>query len=135
MTIAQLIIVATLVEAIGESIWWLVPKEGEIGWNRERIMALVIGLALAGLTGINALSLAGLEPPDYLPPVVWLVAGILCSGILVMRGATWVHDLFSLITSLSTKAAKQALPSEPDMTAEVTLVDATSSPPTALPTK
>ena len=93
MDFQQLVIIGVLVESIGESVWWLVSKE----WSKERIVALVLGLLFSGLTGADLFAYIGLPLAGYVPETVGLVVGVVCSGLMGMRGATVVHDLLGLV--------------------------------------
>ena len=93
LTLTDFIILGVLVEATGESLWWVFDGK----WSKERIMALVLGVLFAAVTGLNLLDAVGLTPAEYLPPIVWMVVGIASTAMVAMRGATAVHDLLKLV--------------------------------------
>lgn len=88
----EYVLLAVLVESLGESVWWI----RENGWEPERILALVLGLIVSALTGANLLDLIGLTPPEYVPVVVWQVFGGIAAALVIMRGANFVNDFLSI---------------------------------------
>ncbi len=87
MQILQLVVLAL----IGESVWEtlkMVWQEGKL--CIDRVGALVIGLLVAFVTGADILALINM--PAFVPYV-----GIALTGILISRGANFVHDLIKKI--------------------------------------
>ena len=87
MQILQLVVLAMIGEAVWETLK-MVWQEGKL--SIDRIGALVIGLLVAFVTGADILSLVNI--PAYIPYV-----GIALTGILISRGANFVHDLLKKI--------------------------------------
>ena len=102
MDLQSLVVLGFVVESCGESIWWLFNGE----WNKERILALVLGGVLAAATGLNLLEAAGLQPASYLPPVAWLVLGEVCTALVGMRGATFVNDFLTGVQAWRANSVK-----------------------------
>ena len=96
MDILSLIVVALISEAIWETIK-MTWQQGKI--NIDRIGALVIGLLLAFVTGLDMLKLLNIS--SRISPV-----GIFLTGILISRGSNFIHDLLSSISNvqINTKA-------------------------------
>lgn len=89
MEIMQLIIVAILVEAIWENtkmIW----ENGKA--SIDRIGALVIGILVCVLTSIDIFSIVNI-------PIAVPIVGSVLTGIIVSRGANFVHDLLKKINT------------------------------------
>ena len=83
MTLIQLVVLATLAEAVWETskmVW----QEGKI--SGDRIGALVVGLLVS--IGTKADLFALLELPFVIPYV-----GMILTGILISRGANYLHDI------------------------------------------
>ena len=92
MEIFKLIVVAILVEAIWENLK-MVWDNGKA--SIDRIGALVFGILICVLTGID------IFPIVSIPIAVPFVGNIL-TGIIVSRGANFVHDLFEKINAYKT---------------------------------
>lgn len=97
MELINLVIIALLGEAIWETLK-LIWDKGKFSW--DRIGALVVGLIVAIGTGFDIFTLSGI--PISIPYV-----GLILTGILISRGANFVHDLLS---KLQSPAAQQLLP-------------------------
>ena len=87
MQLIQLVILAMIGEAIWETLK-MVWQEGKL--NIDRIGALAFGLLIAFVTGADLLNLISI--PAKVPYV-----GIALTGILISRGANFVHDLLKKI--------------------------------------
>ncbi len=87
MNFWQLLVVALVVEALWETckMFW---QNGKL--SADRIGAVVFGIFLCIAAGVDFFSLIGL--PLFVP-----YAGLVLSGLLVSRGANFVHDLFGAI--------------------------------------
>lgn len=90
MSILSLIVLAL----IGESVWEnakMLWQNGKI--NFDKIGALVIGLLLAIGARVDLLEMVGIHL--YIP---WL--GIILTGLLISRGANFMHDLLTSISNI-----------------------------------
>ena len=90
--IILIIVAAVLAEAVWETfkpIW----DKGKL--NPDRGGALVIGIIIALAAGVDICTALGLT-------IVYPVIGQLLTGILISRGANFIHDLFKSIQQLST---------------------------------
>lgn len=89
METLQLIIVAILVEAIWENIK-MIWDNGKA--SIDRIGALVIGILVCVLTGIDIFPIVNI-------PISIPIVGSVLTGIIVSRGANFVHDLLEKINA------------------------------------
>lgn len=87
MSIVTIVTVALLVEAIWETIK-LVWKDGKA--NVNTIGALVVGILTAILAKLDIFAMQGIS---LTIPVISYVL----TGILISRGANFIHDLFNKI--------------------------------------
>lgn len=79
---------------IGEAVWETLKMLWQHGkFNIDRIGALVLGIALALGTGSNLMELAGI-------PFKIKIIGVILTGILISRGANFLHDLLAAIGNL-----------------------------------
>ena len=88
MEYAQLIIVAILIEAIWENIK-MVWQNGK--FSIDKIGSLVISILICILAKIDIFPIVNLS---IMVPVI----GSILTGIIVSRGANFVHDLFNKIS-------------------------------------
>ena len=88
MEYAQLVIVAILIEAIWENIK-MVWQNGK--FSIDRIGSLVISILICILAKIDIFPIVNLS---IMVPVI----GSILTGIIVSRGANFVHDLFNKIS-------------------------------------
>lgn len=88
MEYAQLIIVAILIEAIWENIK-MVWQNGK--FSIDKIGALVISVLICILAKIDIFPIVNLS-------VSIPVIGSIFTGIIVSRGANFIHDLFNKIS-------------------------------------
>ncbi|MFA9398231.1 MAG: hypothetical protein ACERKV_08195 [Clostridiaceae bacterium] len=82
---------------IGEATWEtlkMVWQNGKL--NLDRIGALVVGIVLALASGFDLMEIIGF--PFAIPFV-----GSLLTGILISRGANFVHDLLASVNNLQEK--------------------------------
>lgn len=85
MEYAQLVIVAILIEAIWENIK-MVWQNGK--FSIDKIGSLVISILICILAKIDIFPIVNLS---IMVPVI----GSILTGIIVSRGANFVHDLFN----------------------------------------
>ena len=85
MSIVTIITIALLVEAIWETLK-MVWQEGKI--NVNTIGALIVGIGVSILAKIDIYAMQGISLS--IPLVGWILTGILMS-----RGANFIHDLFN----------------------------------------
>lgn len=79
---------------IGESIWETLKMTWQNGKvSVDRIGALIIGLLLAFGSGLDLLALVGV-------PLVIPYLGVFLTGLLISRGANFVHDLIASVNNL-----------------------------------
>ena len=88
MEYAQLVVVAVVVEAIWENLK-MIWQEGKFNWNM--VGSLVIGIGLCVLTGADIFPVVGL---NLIIPYI----GSVLTGIIVSRGANFVHDLINKLS-------------------------------------
>lgn len=88
MEYAQLVIVAILIEAIWENLK-MVWQNGK--FSIDKIGALVISILICILAKIDIFPIVNLS---ISVPVI----GSILTGIIVSRGANFVHDLFNKIS-------------------------------------
>ena len=91
MNLFKLLIIAATLEALWETckMFWQSGKA-----NIDRIGAAIIGIFLCLAAGIDFFSMV--EVPLAVP-----YAGAVLSGLLISRGANFVHDLLKLIQDVS----------------------------------
>ena len=87
----QLIILSILAEAIWENLK-MIWEKGKFNWNR--LGALILSIILAVATKADLFELLKLN--IFIP-----VLGSVFTGILISRGANFIHDLLKKIQSLS----------------------------------
>lgn len=85
MSIVTIITIALLVEAIWETLK-MVWQEGKI--NVNTIGALIVGIVVSILAKIDIFAMQGITLS--IPLIGWILTGILMS-----RGANFIHDLFN----------------------------------------
>lgn len=90
MNILGLIILAL----IGESVWETLKMTWQNGkLNIDRIGALVVGLLLAFGSNIDLMTVFGV-------PAVVPYLGTILTGLLISRGANFVHDILASVNNL-----------------------------------
>jgi hypothetical protein len=92
-TIWIIIIAALLAEAVwetGKMVW----QQGKV--SVDRVGALVVGLVFALGAGLDICAVLGI---CFIYPII----GQVLTGILLSRGANFVHDLFKLAEGLAAK--------------------------------
>lgn len=85
--IAQLVIIAFLVEAVWETLK-MTWQEGKL--SKDRVGALVVGLVIAFTMNVDLFIAIGLSP-------VLNYVGVISTGILISRGGNYIHDLMQLL--------------------------------------
>lgn len=85
MSIVTIITIALLVEAIWETLK-MTWQEGKV--NINTIGALIVGIAVSILAKIDIFAMQGITLS--IPLIGWILTGILMS-----RGANFIHDLFN----------------------------------------
>ena len=88
MEFAQLITVAVLVEAIWENIK-MIWQNGKL--SIDRIGSLAIGILVCILVNIDIFSIV--QIPVNIP-----IIGCVLTGIIISRGANFLHDLINKLT-------------------------------------
>ena len=81
----------TLLAFLGEALWETLKmtwKEGKP--NINRIGALVIGVSIAIFTNSNIFEMLGFN-------VKYKLIGQICTGLIISRGANFVHDFVGMI--------------------------------------
>lgn len=91
MNILSIVILALIGEAVWETLK-MVWQEGKI--SIDRIGALVIGLLLALGTNLDILHLVGIE-------MQYKLIGVILTGILISRGANFMHDLIQSVNNMN----------------------------------
>lgn len=90
MNILSLIIIALIGEAVWETLK-MTWQQGKV--SIDRVGALIIGLLLALGTGLDLMTMIGV--PMKVPYI-----GMILTGLLISRGANFVHDTMSSINNI-----------------------------------
>lgn len=86
-----------LVALIGEAIWETIKmiwQQGKV--NIDKVGALLVGLLIAIFAKVDVLSIIGI--PMSVPYI-----GYIFTGILISRGANFLHDLLGTVNSIHQK--------------------------------
>lgn len=94
MNILSLVVLALIGEAVWETLK-MTWQNGKV--SIDRVGALVVGLALAIGTGLDLMSMVGI--PMTIPYV-----GIILTGLLVSRGANFIHDILASINNIQSNS-------------------------------
>ncbi len=90
-TFFLVLLIAAMVEAVWETLK-MVWQEGKFSF--DKLGALVIGLLIAFGSGIDIAELMGIHMKlPYL--------GIVLTGILISRGANWMHDWIGKVRQIT----------------------------------
>jgi hypothetical protein len=91
----KLLVIAATVEAVWETLkmFW---QEGKL--NVDRIGSAILGIVLCVLAEVNFFAIVGIE---LSVPIV----GVVLSGLLVSRGANFVHDLLKIVYEIQNQSA------------------------------
>lgn len=90
MNIMSIIIIALIGEALWETLK-MTWQQGKV--SIDRVGALIIGLVLALGTGLDLMAMIGV--PMKVPYV-----GMILTGLLISRGANFVHDILASINNI-----------------------------------
>ena len=93
MTLTQLALAAILTEKLWESLKLIWEKKK---LSIDRVGALVLGITIALGTGIDLFATVGL--PINIPYL-----GLILTGIIISRGANFIHDLFKITEEVKVK--------------------------------
>lgn len=82
---------------VGEAIWETLKLTWQHGkFNIDRVGALLVGLLVAISTNTDIMKIIGVN--TVIPSI-----GVIFTGILISRGANFIHDLLQTINNLSSK--------------------------------
>jgi hypothetical protein len=87
MDLSQIVIGAALVEAVWET-GKMTYQKGKV--SADRVGALVVGVGVAVAGGLDACAAVGI-------PMAVPFLGSVLTGVLISRGANFVHDLLGTI--------------------------------------
>jgi len=90
MDVMSIIIIALIGEALWETLK-MTWQQGKV--SIDRVGALIIGLILALGTGLDLMTMIGV--PMKVPYV-----GMILTGLLISRGANFVHDILASINNI-----------------------------------
>lgn len=107
MTILSIIVIALIGEGLWETLK-MIWQNGKV--SVDRVGALVIGLMLAAGTGLDLMDMIGI-------PMVIPYIGVALTGILISRGANFVHDILKSVNNIMSNSKP---PKEISPTGEVT---------------
>ncbi len=90
MDFYKLLVIAAVLEALWETckMFW---QEGKV--SADRIGAVVLGVFLCVAAGVDFFGMVGV-------PLAVPYAGMILSGLLISRGANFVHDFLGAIEGL-----------------------------------
>lgn len=96
MDLKTLVFVALIVEALWETskLFW---QQGKI--NIDRVGSVLIGILLAILIGLDVFKLIG-------APIPIPVIGEILTGILMSRGANFMHDIIGSVGGMYNKTKR-----------------------------
>lgn len=100
MSLMSVVVLAMIGEALWETLKML-WQHGKL--NIDRIGALTLGIALALGTGLNLMDLVGI-------PFKIKIIGVILTGILISRGANFMHDLLAAVGNLPAASGKASSP-------------------------
>lgn len=93
-------IILIVLAMLGESVWEtlkMVWQDGKA--SVDRIGALVVSTVIVFGTGIDVISLVGIE-------MRWKTVGLILTAILISRGATFIHELISKLSTIKGEPLK-----------------------------
>jgi hypothetical protein len=99
MNIISILVIAFLVEAIVETVKFF---KGPNGIDKNKLGALIVGEVMAFASFINIFTIIGI-PLNFgglVPEIVGIILGIAFTGLLMSRGANFVHDLLAGISNI-----------------------------------
>jgi hypothetical protein len=91
MSITKLLILAMISEALWETLK-MTWQNGKV--SIDRIGAMITGILISVSTGLDIMELV--EIPIFIP-----YAGTILTGLLISRGANFIHDLLSSAGNMS----------------------------------
>lgn len=91
MSLAKLLVLAMISEALWETLK-MTWQNGKV--STDRIGAMVVGLIMALTTGMDIMELVGI-------PMIIPYLGTVLTGLLISRGANFLHDLLSSAGNMS----------------------------------
>lgn len=91
MNILSLIVLALIGEAVWETLK-MIWQQGKV--SVDRIGALIIGLLLTLGTKLDLMVMVGV-------PVSVPLVGMILTGILISRGANFIHDLLQSVNNIN----------------------------------
>lgn len=106
MDFNQVLLVAFLVESLIQTIKPIYDKEK--GWNKDALIALIVGVGLCLLVNVNLFKIANLTlyPRDEL---VNNYIGIVLTGLIASRGSNLAHDAFKFVQNASVPSTESAV--------------------------
>ena len=90
MGVITLVILATLAEAGWETLK-MIWQDGKA--CVDRIGALVVSIIITFGTGVDVMSILGIE-------MKWKALGLVLTAILISRGSTFTHEIISRISNI-----------------------------------
>lgn len=98
MDLSRLIFLAMIGEALWETskLFW---QQGKV--NVDRIGAVVVGILLSILTGLDLFKMVGI--PISIPGIGEVIGEVL-TGLLLSRGANFIHDIAGSVSSVYSNA-------------------------------
>jgi len=101
MTWIQLLALSILVEAIIETLKPLWDPAARVNL-KDRLITLGLAVTITVMAGIDIFTLSDLPILAWagVPPMVSLIVGAVLTGIIVSRGANWIHDLVKRILGI-----------------------------------
>ena len=85
MELYKVLILALIAESIWETLK-MIWNKGKI--SVDRIGAILVGILLSVLTGMDVMELVGM--PMFIPYI-----GTILTGVLISRGSNFVHDIMN----------------------------------------
>lgn len=89
MEYAQLVVIAILIEAIWENLK-MIWENGKL--SIDKLGSLIMSILVCLLVGIDIFPIVGL-------PILVPFVGSILTGVIVSRGANFVHDLFNKLNN------------------------------------
>jgi hypothetical protein len=98
MDFNQILLVAFLVESLIQTFKPIYDKEK--GWNKDAIIALVVGVGLCFLLNINLFYTFNI-PINIGNDIASYYSGIVLTGIIASRGSNLAHDILKFVQNAS----------------------------------
>lgn len=106
MDFNQIILVAFLVESLIQTIKPIYDREK--GWNKDALLALVVGIGFCFLMNVDLFALADLSF-SFGDPVISHYVGTVLTGIIASRGSNLAHDALKFVQNASKPSAGNAV--------------------------